>query len=80
MKYLVDNILRLLRTAPMLCALVALIAGILLGEWIEPSATVAIALFVLMLMLALRYGGDYLLLLAIVAARTSDGEKSASAA
>lgn len=68
MKYLVDNILRLLRTAPMLCALVALIAGILLGEWIEPSATVAIALFVLMLMLALRYGGDYLLLLAIVAA------------
>jgi competence protein ComEC len=52
----------------MLCALPALIVGILLGEWMGVSAVVAIAIFVLMLMLTLRYGGDYLLLLAIVAA------------
>ena len=68
MKLIFENILRLLRTAPMLCALPALIVGILLGEWMGVSAVVAIAIFVLMLLLALRYGGDYLLLLAIVAA------------
>ena len=68
MKLIFENILRLLRTAPMLCALPALIVGILLGEWMGVSAVVAIAIFVLMLLLTLRYGGDYLLLLAIVAA------------
>ena len=68
MKLIFENILRLLRTAPMLSALPALIVGILLGEWMGVSAAVAIAIFVLMLLLTLRYGGDYLLLLAIVAA------------
>ena len=60
MKLIFENILRLLRTAPMLSALPALIVGILLGEWMGVSAVVAIAIFVLMLLLALRYGGDYM--------------------
>ncbi|MBO5687994.1 MAG: hypothetical protein J6R84_07240, partial [Alistipes sp.] len=68
MKLIWENILRLLRTAPMLCALPALIVGILLGEWMGMPAAVAIAVFVLMVVLTLRYGGDYLLLLAIVTA------------
>lgn len=68
MKLIWENILRLLRTAPMLCALPALIVGILLGEWMGMPAAVAIAVFVLMVVLTLRYGGDYLLLLAIVMA------------
>lgn len=68
MKRALENILRNLRQAPMLCALAPLVVGILLGEWLGIAVGYAAVAFALLLAVTLWRGGDGLVMTTIAVA------------
>lgn len=68
MKPFVDNILRHLKQAPMLCALCPLIVGIVVAEWTGIGAGYAAVALLLLILLTLWRGGNGWLMGAIIAA------------